>query len=367
MKRVLFSIGALAIMSSQALAADIYGGSTKDDPGYADTPAAIWTGWAITGSVGAANQDYDTRRTIRGEGGFFKEDTKGADRLTEDDRFCHKEGNDSTDFSEDTPQFGYKCPDGFFSRKINDEDEIAHFGADDTVDPVRYETPLAITNFLRDEAFETSGFQGGVEVSRRMQSGGWVFEAALGANFDSGDSDRSEYKTQHGITFNPDGLGGHDLIVIDPEDSFLTGEGTLEVSKDHDIYGVLRAGHTLDSDERILIGGGIGLVRGSFKLAGTHSFDGDTDGLFDTKFNTDESAVGVLFEAYGRYKISRNVDFGILGTYKDFGSISANDSASHDFDFNEAGTKGVYARVSDKVSADIDEWAVKGTLTYTFD
>lgn len=368
MKRnLLLTVSVLALTCGSAMAADLGRGGLKDGADYdAGGSPAIWTGWTVTGSVGIANQEYENRRSITGEGGFFKNDKKGADRITEDGSYCHKNGNDADDFSGDVAPIGYHCPDGFYKKTVNDEAEIAHFGADDTANDVRYETPLAAIDFLRRETFDTSGLQGGLEVGRRIQSGNFVFEVALGGNLDAGDGDRSSFDTVHAVTVDPKGSFGGPY-PIDTDDFALTGHATQEVSKNYDLYAVLRAGAALGSDQRLLISGGVGIVSGSFNLKGSHVFDGDTDGLFTTRYDEDDNAIGLLVELSAKYKLAKNWDAGVIGTYKDLGTVSAGSSASQDFAFNEEGTKGVYARVNDRHSADVDEWAIKGTLTYTFD
>lgn len=338
-RRLLLSASLLALISSSAMAADLGRGGLKDGPGYdAGGSPAIWTGWTVTGSVGIANQEYENRRSITGEGGFFRQDTKGED------------GKTACEHKPETENYGWCGTD---------------FTADDTANPVRYETPLAAIDFLRRETFDTSGLQGGLEVGRRIQSGNFVFEIALGGNLDAGDGDRSSFDTVHAVTIDPKGnFGGP--YPIDTDDFALTGHATQEVSKNYDLYAVLRAGAALGSDQRLLISGGVGIVSGSFNLKGSHVFDGDTDGLFTTRYDEDDNAIGLLVELSAKYKLAKNWDAGVIGTYKDFGTVSAGSSASKDL-ANEDGSAGLYARVNDRHSADVDEWAVKGTLTYTFD
>lgn len=352
MKHTLFATTALiGISCGSALAADL-GGGLKDGPGGYDGPperAAIWTGWFIGGSAGFANQNFDTRRTIKGSAGKF--DNKGIDRLTKGSKYCTPDANEDGDFTGAVAAVkdGYKwtCPEGFDKHHVNDEDEIAHFTADDA----RFENdPFAVSNFARSEELETSGFQGGIELGRRVQSGRLIYEVAVGANLDAGDSDGSTYKTSHGPKV---------------KEGALTGVGTLAVEKSHDFYAVAGLGGTLGQDQRLAVGARAGLVHGTFNVKGTHDFDGDDAGIFSTSYNSDESAFGLLIEAYLRYKLTQNLDVGLLLSYKKFEELDVSDTASKDFAFNEEGTKGIYAKVNDHTTIDPSEVVIKGTLVYT--
>ncbi len=329
-----------AIMATQAFGADIYQGGLKDAPYTPDR--ALWTGWTATVGAGWANHNFDTSRTIHGSLNHYSIDTKGEDRKSA----CRGKWADVENWND-----------------ICGTD----FTADDTIDPVRYEIPLAESHFSRNEELDESGFQGSFELGRRLQNSGFIFEAAIGVSVDAAGAASSSYDTQHAITIDPDGLFGGP-VAVDPDDFALTGVGSLSVEKTHDIYAVIGAGVPLGSDQRLAIGARGGVVLGFFDVKGAHHFDGDADGDFDTAFSGGKSKIGGIVEGYARYKLTDNVDAGLLVSYKAFSDIKAGDSAEKDFPLNvHDGDNGLVGRVNDRVSINPSEWAVKGTLTYTFD
>ena len=358
-KKLLLTASLLALGAGSAMAADLGRGGLKDGPMTYDTAGspAIWTGWVFGGSAGVANQSFETSRTIRGEAGIF--DNKGIDRITEGSKYCVPEANDDGDFTGAVAkEWGKRCAEDFDYGRVDSEEEIAHFTADDN----RFETPLATSKFSRQEDLESSGFQGGVEIGRRVQNGSLILEAAIGGNIDAGGGDKSSYKTSHDVTLDPSGIIGGPKTF----DDALAGQGALSVEKLYDLYAVVGAGVPLGSDQRFALGARAGIVRGTFNIKGSHSFDGDTAGLFNTAYDSDESAFGFLVEGYARYKVTENLDAGLLVSYKQFGDIDASDTAAKDFAFSEDGKTGAYARVNDRTTVDPSEWAIKGTLNYTF-
>lgn len=365
-----------ALMAGMGAMAPAYGADVYTGESYKDAPAiqqsaALWTGWAITGQIGHATQNYETKRRIDSEGGFYREDTRGADGITEGDlktpgkkAYCEDSG--ATIYQGKCWKEGKR---GWYEVSgYNPPVAPVYHGAeaaeDDTETPIRYDTVLAIANFIGAQEFDASGLQGGLELSRRNQYGGWVFEAAIGGNLDGAGSASETYNTLSNVTIDPNGLFG-DPYPVDEDDFALTGRASLSVEKQYDVYAMFRAGHVFGSEGRLLLGAGIGPVLGRFKVKGAHDFDIDTDGLASTGFDSDETAFGLGVEAFAKYKLDRNWDFGVKGRYVNFAEIDASDSASVDFPYGDSG-KGLYANVSDKATIDADEWSVLGTVTYTF-
>lgn len=345
MKRIAIIAFATLAAVGGANAADIYnqGGSTKDAPGDSSAPA-IWSGIAITGMIGYANRDIDGGRTINGEAGFYRTDKNGPDRKT-------------------------TCTSQNHAGAANYQDRCGtDFNVDDTDEPARYELPLLLTDFAKDGDFSSDGIQGGVELGFRRQMGGWVPEVAIGLNIDGNSKTSQSYDTVHALTLDPAGAFGGPY-PIDPADAALLGRGSLSIEKEGDVYAVARLGHVFGDDQRVLVGVGAGVVAGRFNIKGAHAFDGDTAGTFSTQYDETETAIGYALEAYARYKMARNVDFGLLGQWKDFGNVSASGNASKDFPGTRtAGNPiGLYGRVSDKADFNASEFVVKGTLTYTID
>jgi hypothetical protein len=337
-KKLLLTVSLLALTSGSALAADLGRGGLKDGPAYdGGGHPAIWTGFTVGASAGWGNQNIDASRTIRGEGGLFRNDTKDEDGKTA----C-----------EHTPQaenYGWCGTD---------------FTADDTASPVRYEYPIISTLFNDDGDFDSSGLQGGLELGYRNQVNRWVFEGAVGGNLDAGDGKSRSYDTVHAVTIDPKGLFGGPYPV-DPDDFALTGRGSLSIEKRGDIYGALRVSRLIDSEGRFAVGVGAGLTVGYFNIKGQHAFDGDDAGVLSTRYDESKASVGYMLEAFGRYKLTHNLDAGLIVTYKDWGSVQA--GAATEISFNEDGSAGLYARVNDRAKADVTETAVKAALTYTFD
>lgn len=310
------ALAALAVglaLAAPARAADLggHGGGMKDDSspveGYRSNG---WSGFVITGMVGYADRDIKGNRSINGEGGFWcMEEVKGG-------------------------------PDGIE-------------GNADDHDKVRVEHPLIMSEFAgRDGDFSSTGIQGGVELGYRRQMAGWVGELSVGLDLDGNSKVSKEFETSHDLWAN--GL---------PIDEILTGVGTMSIEKQGDIYAVLRLGRLIGEQQRLLVGVGGGLAVGRFNIKGGHAFDDDTGGLLSTSFDSTETAVGYVLEAYARYKLTQNLDAGLLGQYKDFGTIEASGHA----DPSIGDTGGLYAHVKDKASFDASEWVIKGTLTYTLD
>jgi hypothetical protein len=309
------AIAALLLGAPAAFAADVYhqGGMKDEGPVERDYGRRGWSGFVITGMLGYASRDIKGSRTINGEGGFF----------------C----------DEEVPNNG---PDGIAGN------------ADDSFDIVRTETPVVLSNFAGSGGdFSSEGLQGGVEFGYRRQMGGWVGELALGVNLDADSKKSASFATEHALTWE---------IPLDDQET-ITGSGFQSIEKQGDGTFVARLGHLFGSDQRMLIGVGGGLAVGRFNVKGGHDFDGDVEGLLSTRFDDTELAFGYVLEAYARYKIDNNWDAGILGQYKDFGTIKSGANT----DFDTGGSGGLYAHVRDEAKFDVDEWTVKGTLTYTFD
>jgi opacity protein-like surface antigen len=339
MKKIGLAALTAVLMSGSAYAADVYqqGGGLKDEP-YQEGVRRGWSGFVITGTLGYADRDIEGSRSINGEAGLYRVDKNGPDRC---DGF--------TCFDSATGKF---VPQAGFGGVGYDP------AADNTTDAVRYELPLIESLFSGDGGdFSSQGFQGGVEVGYRHQMGRWVPELALGLSIDADSQKSKSFLTEHAATLDATALGGPVVAGV------LTGEGFQSIEKEGDVYGTLRLGHTLN--DRLLIGVGGGIVAGRFNIKGGHDFDIDTSGILATSFNETETAYGYVLEAYAKYKLSKNVDFGILGQYKDFGDVSAGGNAKGFDQANVLGPIGAYARVNDKASFDVDEWTIKGTLTYT--
>lgn len=302
-----------SVAGQSAFAADILGRGGLKDEAVSDGPSRNWSGFVVTGMLGYASRDVKADRIISGEGGFY----------------CLKEVKGG--------------PDGIEGN------------ADDR-DLVREEIPLIGASGSGASSFDSNGLTGGAEIGyRRQMMGGWVGEVALGIDVDANSKVSRSFATEFDLKSIPAGLDA----------GTLTGAGSMSFEKQGDVYATLRMGHTLGSDQRLLVGLGGGVVAGRFNLKGAHDIDGDGDGLLSTRFDDTETAIGWVVEAFGRYKLSNNLDFGILGQYKDFGSISSSGKADPSVPFND--NAGLYAHVNDKASADVTEWDVKATLTYTFD
>lgn len=373
---VLSGLGGEGTGGLSAQAADIYGGGLKDAPYTPDR--AMWTGWTATVGAGWANHNFDTRRTIDGSLNKYSVDRMGADRLTKRSKYCIPEDNEGEDLTGAIATTFHHCPDGYRRKWADDDYEIDAFTADDTIDPARYEIPLAASHFSRSEELDESGFQGSFELGRRVQNGGIIFEGAIGVSIDATGAASSSYDTEFDLAANPDlPEWKADKIADDCANGkngcFLNGEGFLSVKKTHDIYAVIGAGVPLGSDQRLAIGVRGGAVLGFFDVKGAHHFDGDIDGDFDTAFSSSENKIGGLIGGYARYKLTNNIDAGLLVSYKAFSKIKAGDSASKDFPSDHCHhcaddeERGLAASVNDRVSIDPSEWAIKGTLTYTFD
>ena len=346
-KKLLLTASVLAMTCGSAMAADLGRGGLKDGPVSYDTSGspAIWTGWTFGGNVGWASREISGRRSITAsKNAVYDEVPNGST--------CR--GSDANGFNHYYSYDNVVKPEG---EQEKDAEPLS------TIDLF---CKVYQAEFVHDDNFDSDGLQGGIEVGRRIQSGGWVFQAAIGVNIDADSKVSREYDTKLVET-----LDDYRLPYADPQ----TGHAFASVEKQGDVQAVLRVGRLLDSEQRLLVGIGGGLAAGRFKVSGHHEFDGgstssvgdsiiDDSGLLTTNYSDTKTAIGYVLEAFATYKITPNLDLGILAQYKDFGSFSVADSVSTGaYDF-AIGTWEKSAH--DRMEVDANETTIKATLTYTF-
>lgn len=296
-----------ALMATGAVAADVYTGdkSLKDDGNYVNGAVHNWSGWYLTGKLGVSRQNYKGSHTGTGEKGEIDEETTG-------------EGDAAVTTFTDVPL------------KVWSGSSAIDLESDDNLD-------------------------GEVELSYIGRvGGGLVVEPFLSVSAPlGGKSVGTEFAYQQ-IRYNAD-----DLSVDNDE---LEGTGTFSVKKRLDGVAGLKLGFTAS---RFYFYGGGGLAYGRFNVKGSHDTDAAPGGMYDdgalaSGFDKTEGAFGYALMLGTKYALTSRVMLGVEGQYKDFGSIDVGSSTRIDGAY---GNDERYVSAGGRNSVDVDEFAIKGTVT----
>jgi opacity protein-like surface antigen len=344
MKRVIIACGLLAIMSGQALPADIYGGSTKDDPGYADTPAQYWspTGFYIRGDLGIANGDRSTDRDI----------TRNLDgELTvKDEDHAEWVAEGLTDLNVPFTQDG----NNFLIPLIADR---LGYGADQSWDSMVFGGEIAYLHAIPNTRF-------GVEI-------------AAGVTFY--DDDDSTTTTGHvnragrylgGTAASEFNFGGGaftcaDIATCAGDPSHFTQSGFASVHRDHDIDLILRGHFFAAENLSFYVGAGPSWARAD--ISGANAPDAgqipaQIEGFYPTAFSDTESSIGYVLNAGLLFWATDRVTVGADYTYKnhDF-DASASNSGSFDVFPDFLSLSG---GAQDRVSVEDDVHTIKARIGF---
>lgn len=329
MKRSLStSIAALAtiFLTSQALATDLGGGSSKDTPDYG-SPVHNVSGLYVSGTVGVANGDRDVSRTISRDIGL-EIDTTGID--PQDVQDAH--------------------------------DDLQAVGIPSTINADNLTIPLIADKLSGNGSDDIDGMVYGAEVSYLYQFPGRRFglEVGLGATFyddaDSANVHVGEVGTYTGGTAASDFNfgGGLDCTAINTcagDPSFYSQSGFIAFGRDYDIDLIARVHYFITEQLAVNVGGGVSWAQAN--VSGASVVDSTYTGL-NTRFDEDVSSVGFVLTAGLNYWVTDRIVVGAAYEYKPHSfdvDASATDTFALGPDARLIGNAHDSAEIEDKIHA----------------
>jgi opacity protein-like surface antigen len=289
MKKTLMITASVLALTSGAQAAD-FRGSVKDEPVFSSpAPSANRGGFYIRGDLGIANGERDISRRIDREAGIDLDVTG-------------EKAEDVQDF----------------------RDTLSGFNVPSTLDGNTLSIPLIGDRLGLSDRDDFSSSVFGAEALYLWQPGNgrMGFSVGLGATFYGDAESRMSHAGANGkfvggtalADFQAGGFECSDIGTCAGDPSPFSQTGTLHVERDFDIDLVGRI-HYFATD-RLALNAGLGVSFARANLSGVNVSDQGANEAFGTRFDEDDTAIGLIATVGADYWLTDRITIGASYDYK---------------------------------------------------